>query len=425
MAEASGGGLRRRLAVALVGLAATAAAIQGIGYWVAERWVEHESLQGLLQHELSHLVETDAQPTLIAANDPTLRYFRPARGEPVPPALKALTPGWHEEVSLEGKQYRALVADIGPSDRAWLLYDISGVDVRERRLILLFGFGVLAIAALAFWASRRLAARALAPFDDLVQGIRALNPETRGARLRVDGDAELRVIAEALNSYMRALDDVIERERAFAAAASHELRTPLTVIAGATELLASKPADPARPLARIDRAVTQAMLDLDALLALSRVREPPQATRLVLDKLLPDWAEPHLANLSTQIVWELQAAVLDAPMGSLHIVFTNLLRNALRAAGPRGCLILRCSGTGLDVIDNGPGIPPAELPHVFEPHFRGRDGGTGIGLYVARALAQSQGWQLSLVNREEGGAHAALRWPPVADQTSRSAVSIR
>lgn len=426
------GGLRRRLAMALIVLAAAAAAVQGLGYWFAERWVERASLQGLLERELNHLIETDAAPTANADDAATLRYFRSLPGEALPAALSGLAPGWHERVLLDGRHYEALIRDAAPAGRAYLLYDISGIELRERRLILLFGVGVLGVSGVAFWMSRRLAARALAPLDAMVTEIRALNPESRGARLRLEGDPELRVIAEALNSYMHRLDEVIERERAFAAAASHELRTPLAVIAGATELLAEKSAG-SPPLARIERAVAQAMLDLDALLALSRRGDVWPDSRLALERLLPQWAEPHLAQHSTRIDWRLAPVTVDAPKGSLHIIFGNLLRNALRAAGERGTVTVIGNGDGIEVLDDGPGIPLPELARVFEPHVRGRDGGTGIGLYVARALAQRQGWQLTLANREGGGARAVLHWrrpgngKPATEalQTNNPAVSIK
>lgn len=404
-------GLQRRLAVVLVGLVATTAAVQGFGYWAAERWVERASLQGLLERELAHRIDSRTPPTSATSSDTTLRYYRPSLGSRPPAALADLDAGWHDGVQLDRHDYRALVRDVAPGDRAYLVYDSASLEGREQRLILVFGIGVLAVAVLAFWASRRLAARALAPLAALVEQIRALNPEARGARLRVDGDLELQVIAEALNLYMRELDALVERERAFASAASHELRTPLAVIAGARELLAAGPAPASRPLARIERAVSSAMHDLDALLALSRQREPPPARPLALAQLLPEWAAAHVeAQPVAQLEWQLAPVTLEAPPGSLHIVFTNLLRNALRAAGPRGRVEVVLTNAGLAVLDNGPGIPAEELPQVFEPHVRGRDGGTGIGLYVARTLAQRQGWQLQLENRAEGGAAATLRW---------------
>lgn len=404
-------GLQRRLAIVLVGLVITTAAVQGFGYWAAERWVERASLQGLLERELAHRIDSQTPPTAATSSDPTLRYYRPRLGSLPPAALADLDAGWHDGVQLDSHDYRALVRDVGPGDRAYLVYDSASLEGREQRLILVFGLGVLTVAALAFWASRRLSARALAPLAALVAQIRALNPEARGARLRVDGDVELQVIAEALNGYMRELDALVERERAFASAASHELRTPLAVIAGARELLAAGTPAPARPLARIERAVSSAMHDLDALLALSRQREPPPARRLALEQLLPEWAAAHVeAQPVAALGWQLAAVTLETPPGSLHIVFTNLLRNALRAAGPQGRVDVVLTHTGLVVLDDGPGIPAAELPLVFEPHVRGRDGGTGIGLYVARTLAQRQGWQLQLENRAEGGAAATLRW---------------
>src|SRR3546814_8486745 len=98
---------------------------------------------------------------------------------------------------------------------------------------------LIAVALFSLFASRWLASRALAPLDALVDQLAHLNPEQRGEliALPVD-DSELAVIVDAFNSYMVELDALVERERAFAAAASHELRTPISVIQGAAETLA-------------------------------------------------------------------------------------------------------------------------------------------------------------------------------------------
>ncbi|MCK9194722.1 MAG: HAMP domain-containing histidine kinase [Nevskia sp.] len=409
MTERSPGHLRRRLAIALVSLTVAAAGVQGISYWVAEQWVERTSLERLLEDEMAHLVVTEAAPGEKAATDRALRYYRTSRGSTIPAALEGLDGGWHSDVELDNKIYQVLVSELPNQDRVFLLYDKTLSQGRERQLLLLFAGGVVVVALLGFWASQQLARRALAPLEILVGEIRRLDPEMPGTRLRLGGDRELRVIAEALNVHMIKLEALVERERAFAAAASHELRTPLAVISGAAELLSAQlPETSAPPLRRIERAVTQARRDLDALLALSRVREPPPASDLVLEQLLPEWAEPYIAGVSTQIVWQLQPRLLLAPSGSLNIVFTNVLRNALRAAGPNGEVTVLLDAQRISVEDNGPGIPAAELPRVFEPHFRGRDGGTGIGLYVAQALAHRHGWRLTLANREASGARAEL-----------------
>jgi signal transduction histidine kinase len=293
--------------------------------------------------------------------------------------------------------------------RAYLVYDSRRLQGRGKRQLISLVLGLAVVLVIALWGSRRLTRAALQPLARLVGQIRGLDPEQCGRSLVAVDDPDLTVISDALNTYMARFEAVVERERAFSSAASHELRTPLSVIRGAVELLEAGAPDPTRPLARIRRAVAQAQADLDALLALSRLRESPTSRELALDTLLPEWAE--LDNTTTtRLAWRLAPTRLIASPGSVHVIFSNLLRNAVRAAGPNGEVIIELAGPVLRVIDNGPGVPVGELPLVFEPHFRGRDGGTGIGLYVARTLARRHGWDLRLVNRASGGAVAELRF---------------
>lgn len=410
------GSLRRRFAVALVALTAAAAAVQGIGYWAAEHWVDETSLQRLLDHELGHLIRIDAASSdelpETELTDTSVRYYRSHHGEPPPAALEALAPGWYQRVPFEGRHYQVLVRDIGPDDRAWLLHESSATEGRDHTLVRLLSLGVLLVSAMALWVSGKLAARALIPLNSLVDKIHALDPEAPGARLQLEETGELRVIAEAVNSLLDQLDVLIERERSFAASASHELRTPLAVIGGAAEVMAATPGRaPSPPLARITRAVEQARLDLDALLTLSRSRGQLEAQRLALHTLLPAWAEPHIAvTLAPPLLdWRLSPCEVETSPDGLRIVFTNLLRNALRAAGGQGRVVVELVAGRLRVIDDGPGIPAEELPHVFEPHVSGHHGGTGIGLYIARTIVQRHGWRLTLDNRRDArGAIAEL-----------------
>jgi signal transduction histidine kinase len=325
-----------------------------------------------------------------------------------------LEPGWYERIVFHGRDYQLIVRDLGPNDRAWLLHEASALEGRDHSLVRLLSLGVLLVSAMALWVSGRLAARALIPLDSLVAEIRALDPGAPGGRLKLEETGELQVIAEAINAMLAELDALVERERSFAAAASHELRTPLAVIGGAADVLvAIQGGQPVAPLARITRAVEQAILDLDALLTLSRNRGAPATQRLALDSLLPQWAEPHIAvsTAPPTLEWRLRPCTIEAAPDSLRIVFTNLLRNALRAAGGGGRVIVELDERSIRVIDDGPGIPVDELPQVFEPHVSGHHGGTGIGLYIARTLVQRHGWQLTLDNRRgTPGAIAELKF---------------
>ncbi len=283
----------------------------------------------------------------------------------------------------------------------------SGGDMamqsRERILFIALFVTLVLVALIGYWLSARLARQTLAPLDGLVAELHALDPEQRQQRLAVpDRDSELAVIAEAVNRYMQRLDELVERERAFAAAASHELRTPLAVIRGAAEVLEA--ISPSAPLARIQRAAISATQDLEALLWLSRAGDAPPVERLPLHERLKALCATQV-NVDA-LAWQLAPCVVIAPPGAVSIIVSNLLRNALRAA-PDGVRVLLNADT-LSVEDDGPGVPVDELPLVFAPRTRGHDGGTGMGLYIASTLAARLGWRLTLENRAGGGARATI-----------------
>ncbi len=400
--------LRRRLASALVALTALSALILSAVFLGMERYVEQATLGTLLEREMSYRVRAHTVPAPGDMQGETLRFYRPALGGAVPPhTLTDLAPGRYAALTIGDQQFFVLVQQIAAGDTAYLSYSDTAMEDRERLLLstLLAVLGLIAVAA--FWVSARLARQTLAPLDGLVTELHALDPELRQQRLAApDRDSELAVITDALNAYMQRLDELVERERAFAAAASHELRTPLAVIRGAAEVLEAQGGS--MPLARIQRAALHAQRDLDALLWLSRAGDAPTAETLALHERLIGLCA---AQIDTDAVrWQLQPATVLAPPGAVAIIVSNLLRNALRAAPRPGGVRLLLSAEALTVDDDGPGVPADELPQVFAPRTRGHDGGTGMGLYIAATLAARLGWRLSLENRSGGGARAVLRF---------------
>ena len=403
--------LRRRLATTLVALSLGSVLLLGLGFLAVEGYLERTLLADLLDREMQHLVNTDVVPGPGELQGATLRYYRPARGGPPPPAaMWTLAPGHHRDVTVEGRRYFVLVQQVAGDDTAYLGYSDDSRVLRTRLLAATLLLGVAGTAAFGWWAAGRLARQTLAPLDGLVADLHALDPEQRGARLpAAPVDSELAVIGEALNGHMRRIDELVERERAFAASASHELRTPLAVIQGAAEVL--EQTTPAAPVGRILRAARSAQQDLDALLWLPPPRPPPAAEALALHERLPGLCAQQLDVAAVD--WQLSPCTVVAPPGAVAVIVSNLLRNSLRAvaqAGRRhpGAVRVRLDARGLMVDDDGPGIPADELPHVFLPRSRGRDGGTGMGLYIAATLAARLHWRLSLENRPEGGARARL-----------------
>lgn len=408
--------LLQRLAAGLVVVSIAVVSLLPFSFWLADALLEDAGIRDLMAHQLITLVRADAPPFETDTARASLHYYRPAMGAPtkLPPELLALAPGVYHELQIGADLYHVHVRDAAPGDRAYLLYDLNFIETLQASLVA-FIMALAALAILAVWVfARRVVGRALAPFSNLVQQISALDPARRGQRLVLtQTDSELHVIVDALNRYMSELDALVERERTFAAAASHELRTPLSVIQGTTALVAENSQIPERTRDRLVRAVREVWQALDALLALSLSREPPPAEDLRLDLWLPQVAETYLADAQppAAVRWIAdRPVVVRASPGAVSVIFSNLLRNALRASQGRDVTVEISPGQ-VAVCDRGPGVPDAELPHVFEPHFRGRDGGSGMGLYIAKSLAQQHGWQLDLANLPGGGARAVLRFP--------------
>jgi len=116
------------------------------------------------------------------------------------------------------------------------------------------------------------------------------------------------------------------------------------------------------------------------------------------------------------------AAVVFAPAAELRSVFDNLIDNALRYAPEGGVVDVKLHEAEghavVDVLDNGPGIPPAVIGRVFDRFFRvpgAVAGGSGLGLAIARTAAERHGLRIELCNRADGpGLMARVHLPSAA-----------
>ncbi|MBK8477363.1 MAG: GHKL domain-containing protein [Opitutaceae bacterium] len=197
----------------------------------------------------------------------------------------------------------------------------------------------------------------------------------------------------------------------FVANVSHELRTPLSVIKGFIETLVDDhahipEADRDRFLRTIQRHADRLHVILEDLLTLSRLEsrtsgmhlEPLELPRL-LRELVEDYRPRALASghrIDLQLTGELPIVAADPVR--LRQVFDNLLDNALKYTPAQSFITIRAAATAteveLRVMDNGPGIPARDLPHIFERFYRvdkGRSrekGGTGLGLSIVKHIVQ-------------------------------------
>lgn len=272
---------------------------------------------------------------------------------------------------------------------------------------------LLRATVIAFGAA--LGARWLArPMRRLAEAAQALQQSlARGGALPAlderRGTVEVRETARLFNRMGQRLREQFDARGLHLAAVSHDLRTPLTRLRLRLEAL--PPA--AREAAAEDIAAIDALLD--DTLAVLREQRAGEPERVDLGALLQALAD-DLADQG-QPVELLPAApgtLVRARPVALRRVLDNLVGNALRHGG-NARLQARRDGDTVDlwVDDDGPGIPPEQIARAFEPWVRLREQGSGqgLGLAIARDLAERDGATLALANRPEGGLRASLRLP--------------
>lgn len=403
--------LQRRVGLALFGLSVTVSALVGGALWFGHAWMEQTVLASILQREAANLLAVPAAPGHVVTTAQGISLYQTDANRPgsVPAALQPLGPGSHRDVHMDDREFHVLVGEREDGRRYYLAYDVTGFARRERWLFGAFAAALGLAALLSLVSGRVIAQRLTTPVESLVARIRALDRERLQPLQVQSGDRQFKAVIDAINRLVAEVEQRVQRERAFATAAGHELRTPLTSIRIAAEMITPGSDEDRERLRRVQRAVTTASATLDTLLQAARGAEPGLASPLALREQLPVWAEPYLAGVATKVRWELADVRAAIPAAVFSTIFTNLLRNALKAA-PEGQVSVALEAGCLRVSDDGDGIEPELLEHVFEPGTHGRAGGSGIGLYLSRLLAERQGWRLTVRNGEHGGAVAELRF---------------
>ncbi|GAA3784990.1 HAMP domain-containing sensor histidine kinase [Streptomyces coacervatus] len=234
-----------------------------------------------------------------------------------------------------------------------------------------------------------------------------------------------------------------ERMRRFLADASHELRTPLASIAGYAELMnrGTDRIEPVLAWRRVSAESARMTGLVEDLLLLARLDEgrPLQSAEVDLAAVVAEALWDARAAGSGHD-WQLTLSLDEAPAlvagdeARLHQVVSNLLANA-RMHTPAGTTVVaeveatpeRCV---IRVRDNGPGIPPALLPRVFERFTRadasrsraqGKEGGSGLGLAIAAAITGAHGGRIA-VDSVPGRTEFTIELPPVGE-TARAATT--
>jgi signal transduction histidine kinase len=216
----------------------------------------------------------------------------------------------------------------------------------------------------------------------------------------------------------------LRRQREFAADASHELRTPLTVIRSSVEHLGrhrDRPiglgTDAAEALDDIDAEVSHLSLLVDDLLLLARADSgavPLDRVPLDLGDVAADAASAlgrPAEERGVRLELDPAPAMLEGDAVRLRQLVTILVDNAVRHSPRGGVVSVRVRGEGqvaaIEVADQGPGVRPEDMAHVFDRFYRAPGapfGGTGLGLAIARWIVERHGGRIGVRNADAGGA---------------------
>jgi two-component system, OmpR family, sensor histidine kinase MprB len=308
--------------------------------------------------------------------------------------------GYFHTVPHRGGQYRVyttLMSGRGPLIRvARPLADQSAT--LNRLWLLLIGL-TLGGSAGAAAAARLAAGRVLQPVRRLTAAVEHVTA-TRDltARVPAGGRDEIGRLAQSFTAMMGALEESVTAQRRLISDASHELRTPLTSLTTNLELLDERggTADPQAP-ALVHAARDQAR-ELTALVNdlvdLARYGEGETHTEDARLDLLAERVVRRATTRAPAVRFELvlTESPVHADPDAVERAIGNLVDNAVKWSPPGGRVRVVVAGGEVAVSDEGPGIPPADLPFIFDRFYRSPTAralpGSGLGLAIVRQIAE-------------------------------------
>lgn len=275
---------------------------------------------------------------------------------------------------------------------------------------------LVALRRVSDLASHRL----IDPLRETMKAASSLAEGDLSARVPVQGSPEFRHLARSFNKMAQSLETSDRQRRELLADVAHELRTPLTVIQGNLEGLRDGvyPAGPEQIDLLLDETqkLSRLVEDLRLLTLADAGQLPLDLQKLDVQQLLADLRDAFAPQAAEAGV-TLQVEALPQTLHPLHAdpqrlgqVLGNLMTNALRHTPPGGRVSLGAAPLGAEgkpeaieiwVADTGEGVPPEDLPRIFDRFWRGdrararsAGAGSGLGLAIARSLVKLHGGRI-------------------------------
>ncbi|MEU6079636.1 HAMP domain-containing sensor histidine kinase [Streptomyces sp. NPDC047108] len=331
--------------------------------------------------------------------------------------------------TVEGRtsDYRFASVEATSPDRTTVTVRAGAPLAPEREIVgvvrnaMLIGLPLLlVVVAGVTWLVTR---RALRPVEGIRGEMAAITASTDLSRRVPEPQArdEIARLARTTNETLAALEAAVERQRRFVADASHELRSPIASLRTQLEVGVAHPEllDVGGAVADTVR-LQQLAADLLLLARLDAGEGPKAGSRVELAAMVrKELAQRHCDRFPVAAELGARPVEVAGSRGQLARVLGNLVDNAQRHAAGEVRVTLRSEGgcAILEVADDGAGVPQAERERIFERFVRlddarsRDDGGAGLGLAIARDVAERHGGTLTVGEARTGGAAFALRLP--------------
>lgn len=425
--------LQRRVTWALVLLVALFTVVQGgLAVWSMHEQ-EDDLVDDLVHTESRRLAQQiERQPpgsaALLLLPDHYEAWWLAADGQGYPtappPELTRLTDGPHRDTTA-GREWHVLVMPAA-GGRLFVRYDAERNEQKVHDFAWQVALLALVFVALAAVLARHIATRLVQPLERLARLMDHWAPDP-GTTPASERDEEGRLL-DAFARVQTRWEHALAREGEMLADLRHELRTPLAALRTDIELLLPGAADDSRP--RLTRALAAIDTMAGTLASLHRpaMAEPGAGHPVPLAECTADaWASLGELPAARGLVLANQVDPRHRVQADRHALMTilrNLMRNAAEHAAPARLRVQVHEGL-LVIEDDGPGIEADELPFVFERYYRGRLADApqnsdlsaphrGLGLAIARRVAESSGWRLGVRAAVPRGTRFELDFTPGA-----------
>jgi two-component system, OmpR family, sensor kinase len=308
---------------------------------------------------------------------------------------------------------------------------LTVVDRAQNILLFVLLIGSASAVLLSVLLGNWIVRSALQPIDAVTTTalqITLADDLSRRIPLEVPASSEVGKLIQAFNETLERLEKLFTTQSRFLADVSHELRTPLTSIRGNVDLIRRMGPD-AESLDAVQSEVDRMIRLVGDLLLLSRAETstlPLAKTPVEIDTLLLEVLQQAvvLAKAKVEVrIGNLEQAIVFGDRDRLKQLLLNLVVNALQytQTGGRVVLSLRVveDWVHITISDNGPGIPPEELPHIFDRFYRVEKsrsrsalGGSGLGLSIAQWIAQSHDGRIEAASEPGKGTTFSV-WLPL------------